>query len=170
MQAQESIPFYTVESFLAMPKEAQWNYELIDGIVLMSPSPSREHQTIGAKILTRLGTQLATTSCEPTYELDIIANGCVFKPDLLVFCDTQAELPELVFEILSPSTRHRDLRMKLIKYEEIGIQEYWIVDPKSKTITVHTFRTNQTEIYIIGEIAQSMLHAEIQIPVAEIFP
>ena len=135
----------------------------------MSPSASREHQAIGTRILTKMSVQLSATSCEPSYELDIVANDCVFKPDLLVFCDENAELPEIVFEILSPSTRHRDLRMKLVKYEEIGIKEYWIVDPKSKNITIYNFIIGTAEIYIVGDMAQSSIHPEIQISVAEIF-
>ena len=104
-----------------------------------------------------------------SYELDVISNGCVFKPDLLVFCDEAAELPEIIFEILSPSTRHRDLRIKLVKYELMGVKEYWIVDPKSKTITIHDFINNTAEIYLINDIAKSLAQPEIQIALAEIF-
>lgn len=169
MNATKPLKLYTLEEFQAMPKEEGWNYELIDGFVLMSPSPSREHQRVGSRILIKIGNQLEHTPCEPSYELDVISNGCVFKPDLLVFCDEAAELPEIIFEILSPSTRHRDLRIKLVKYELMGVKEYWIVDPKSKTITIHDFINNTAEIYLINDIAKSLAQPEIQIALTDIF-
>ena len=169
MNALEPFRLYTLDEFQAMPKDDGWNYELIDGIVLMSPSPSREHQQIGARILMKLGILLEHTPCDPVYELDIIHNDCVYRPDLLVFCDRNAELPEIIFEILSPSTRHRDLRIKLAKYELMGIKEYWIVDPKSKTITIHDFVNNTAEIYLPDDIAKSLAHPEIQIALNDIF-
>lgn len=169
MNAVKPLEMKTLDEFIAMSKEEGWNYELIDGFVMMSPSPSREHQKIGAKTLLLLGTQLSNTTCEPIYELDIQHNGNVYKPDLMVFCSSEEELPEIVFEILSPSTRHRDLRIKLVKYEEMGVKEYWILDPKVKTITVHDFVNEFTEVYTIGEIAESKAHPEIKIAVADIF-
>ena len=159
----------TLEEFEAMKKEEQYNYELIDGIVMMSPSPSREHQEIANQMHGTLFNLLAQTPCKPIYELDIKYNNCVYKPDLMVFCDQVAELPEIIFEILSPSTRHRDLRIKVVKYEEMGIKEYWIIDPKMKSITVHDFVNVTAETYGIGEIVQSLARPEITMTVADIF-
>lgn len=159
----------TPEEFEAMEKDERFNYELIDGIVMMSPSPSREHQGISIKIAHKLMNSLENTPCQPLYEYDIRINDNIFKPDLMVFCDENAELPEIIFEILSPSTRHRDLSIKVIKYKEAGIKEYWIIDPKVKTITVHDYINQTAETYAIGDTIHSKARPEIIIAVADIF-
>lgn len=159
----------TLEEFEAMPKEEHLNYEFIDGVVLMSPSPSRAHQTLGAQIIATVYAQLKDTPCTTAYELDIKHHCCVFRPDIMVFCDQEAELPEIIFEILSPSSRYRDLRVKLVKYEEMGVKEYWVVDPKLKSITVYDFVNSTAEVYTAGDTAQSIAHPEIQLAIADIF-
>ena len=47
--------------------------------------------------------------------------------------------PDLAVEILSPSTRSKDMILKLYKYQNAGVREYWVVDPKTRTVTVHFF-------------------------------
>ena len=159
----------TLELFTAMPKDEHKKYELIDGIIYMAPSPSREHQRIAHKLHGKLYTTLDQTGCDAAGELDIVCQGNVLRPDLMVFCNRDDEIPEIVFEILSPSTRHRDLGIKLVKYEQMGVKEYWIVDPKTKAITVHNFVAQHAETYILGEIAKSEIHPELQFVVADIF-
>ena len=69
----------------------------------------------------------------------------VLQPDLIVVCDrAKLELkgcigaPDLVVEILSPSTASRDVKDKYFIYETYGVKEYWIVQPEDKTLTIHT--------------------------------
>ncbi len=159
----------TMQEFAAMPKDEHKNYELIDGIICMSPSPSREHQMIAHRIHGHLFVRLADTMCDAAGELDITYEGDVLKPDLMVFCNRDDEIPEIVFEILSPSTRHRDLGIKLVKYEQMGVKEYWIIDPKTKSITIHNYVNHHAETYIISEIARSEVQPELKIAVADIF-
>lgn len=159
----------TIEEFDAMEREERLTYELIDGIVMMSPSPSREHQTIGNKLLFRLNLNLVNTTCQPLYEYDVRANGDVYRPDIMVFCEDNEELPRIVVEIVSPTSKRRDLVIKVAKYELAGIAEYWIADPKTKTITVHDFVNAETEIYMLGDLIKSKAVPEIIISVADIF-
>ncbi len=169
MTAVKPLEIQSLEEFEAMPKEEHLNYEFIDGVVLMSPSPSRVHQAIGTQIIATAYSQLKNSPCTPVYELDIKHNGCVYKPDVMIFCDKEAELPEIIFEILSPSSRYRDLKVKLVKYEEMGVKEYWIVDPKLKSITIYDFVNSTAEVYAESDTAQSAAHPEIKIAVADIF-
>ncbi len=159
----------TIEEFMQMPKDEHKNYELIDGIVYMAPSPSREHQMIAYELTGRMYPVMKQLGCTAAGELDIIYQGDVLKPDLMVFCNRDDEIPEIVFEILSPSTRHRDLAIKVMKYEQAGMKEYWIVDPKAKTITVHDFVNQHAEIYLLGETAKSFIRPELEFAVAGIF-
>ena len=159
----------SLDEFMQMEKDERFNYELIDEIVYMAPSPSREHQRIAHKLHGNMYTKLSNTECDSAGELDVLWNGNVLKPDLMVFCNKEAEIPEIVFEILSPSTRYKDLTIKLRKYEEMGVKEYWIVDPKTKSITVHDFVNPGAEIYTVGEIANSNIRPELELDVASIF-
>ena len=170
MNAVKPIALSSVEEFYAMPKEEGWNYELVDGFVMMSPSPSREHQTIAGNLHFALRTKLIGTRCEALFELDIRFHNNVYKPDMMVFCDKDAELPEIIFEILSPSTRQRDLRLKVAKYEEMKtVKEYWIIDQKVKTVTVHDYVNNTAETYGLYDTIQSMARPEIVIAVEVLF-
>ncbi|MBQ3509761.1 MAG: Uma2 family endonuclease [Peptococcaceae bacterium] len=169
MNVAKPLTSVTLEEFEQMEKTAHINYELIDGIVLMAPGPSREHQKIAGNLYYSLRTQLHETYCDSIYEMDIKFNGNVYKPDMMVFCDSEAELPEIIFEILSPSTRHTDLRIKVLKYEEMGVKEYWIIDPKVKVITIHDFVNNTAETYSIEDTLYSLAQPELVIPAAKIF-
>lgn len=159
----------TFDEFMQMPKEENKSYELIEGIVYMTPSPSREHQMIAYELTGRMYPIMKKLGCTAVGELDIIHQGDVLKPDMMVFCNRDDEIPEIVFEILSPSTRHRDLGIKLVKYEQMGVKEYWIIDPKAKTITIHDFVNKNSEVYIISETAKSFIRPELEISVAGIF-
>lgn len=169
MNLAKPLQLYSLAEFDQLEKQDGWNYELIDNIVLMSPSPSREHQEISSNLHFSLRSTLADTACRSLYEMDIQFNGNIYKPDMMVFCDKDATLPEIIFEILSPSTRQRDLRIKVVKYEEMGVKEYWIIDPKVKIVTIHDFVNNTAETYDIHDTASSIAHPEIVIPIAVLF-
>ena len=169
MNLAKPIKYCTPEEFEILEKEAGFNYELIDGLVLMSPSPSRVHQEISGNLYFALRSQLINSKCSPIYEMDIKFKENIFRPDMMVFCDSMAEIPEIICEILSPSSRQTDLRVKLVKYEEMGIKEYWIIDPKTKTVTVHDFVNNTAEIYDINDTVSSAIISQINIPVKIIF-
>lgn len=72
MNTAKKIERVTLEEFETMEKDERFNYELIDGVVMMSPSPSRGHQKIEVNLIRKLGTMLDGTPCEPLHECDII--------------------------------------------------------------------------------------------------
>lgn len=170
MNVVKKLKHTTLEEFAAMEKDERFNYELIDGVVMMSPSPSREHQIISFRLQGNLFLALKNTACQGACEYDIKCGEAIFKPDVMVFCNPDVELPEIIFEIISPSSKYRDLVIKVAKYEEADIKEYWIIDPKIKTVTVHDFVNQTTEIYGINDTIQSKAIPEIIIAVADIFP
>lgn len=159
----------SLEEFEAMEKESHLNYELIDGAVMMSPSPSREHQLISGNIFIMLNQCLKDSHCRPIYELDVKYDNNVFKPDIMIFCNDDSEIPEIIFEILSPSTRQKDILIKPLWYQEMGVKEYWIIDSKVKTVTVHDFINQTAETYGIDETIYSKAISKIVIAVADIF-
>ncbi|HMN42263.1 MAG TPA: Uma2 family endonuclease [Phycisphaerales bacterium] len=120
-------------------------YELIDGVVVMSPSASFRHQSIAGEIGRQIANYLGKHPIgEVVQEVDVILDAIrVYRPDL-VFVRTERlpppderihSIPDMVLEVLSPGTQARDLGTKRDDYERFGINEYWIVDPMSRKLT-----------------------------------
>lgn len=159
----------TPEHFLEMEKDEHAKYELIDGIICMSPSPSFEHQKVASKFLFLLIGFFSEYGCTVIHELDIRVGQDIFRPDVMVFCDNNLELPEIVIEVLSPSTAKRDLGIKVAKYEQAEIKEYWIVDLKSHTVTVHDYVNAVSAILTADEFLTTTLYPELKIEIAKLF-
>ncbi|MFA7241671.1 MAG: Uma2 family endonuclease [Sulfuricellaceae bacterium] len=140
----------TVRDYLASTDESRW--ELIDGVVWdMSPAPVIRHQRISADIFRALfeamnteKTKAPPPGCEVLYApIDVVLGDItVVQPDIVVVCDP-AKLangkyvdgaPDVVIEILSPSTAKKDRSHKLRVYQRAAVPEYLIVDPYSNTV------------------------------------
>ena len=161
----------TLEDFEAMSKDERFSYELIDGVVMMSPSPSFDHQKVGSNCTYHLRSKIEAADdrqCDVLYELDIKVNGDVYRPDVLVFCGDDREIPLVVIEVISPTSNRRDMLLKPLKYEQAGIAEYWIVDPDSRVIIIHDYKHDQCKVYTIMDMIQSAALG-ISIAAAEIF-
>ncbi len=126
---------FTSRDLEAMPDDGN-RYELIDGALVVTPSPSRRHQGVSERLHSAL-----TSACPEGLRvlfapLDfVIAEDTALQPDLVVVDaavvrDERAPLrPHLVVEILSPSTRLLDLHVKRERYASAGVPSYWMVDP-----------------------------------------
>jgi Uma2 family endonuclease len=119
-------------------------YELLEGELFVTPSPSPWHQWGSGELQQQLrayfhGRKLGFVFNAPT---DLILTGHdVFVPDLLVVADPShisdrgiEKTPLLVVEILSPATRRIDLTTKARRYAELGVPHYWIVDPEARSL------------------------------------
>ena len=139
---------YTIDDYYALPDDLR--VELIDGQFFEMNAPALIHQ----KILGEL--HLLFRECTDTHEgnCEVYLSPCdvrldrdpytMVQPDLLVVCseyDFHAKAfegaPDLVVEILSPSTRSKDMLLKLYKYLKAGVREYWIIDPEQETVLVY---------------------------------
>ena len=144
---------HTLDDYYALPDEQR--VELIDGVFYDMAAPSFLHQIILGQLLRLfsdcaeqhgLPCEVIAAPCDVRLDRD---NYTMVQPDLLVICSPQDYLhmkrlegaPDLAVEILSPSTRSKDMILKLYKYEKAGVREYWIVDPEHRTVTVHFFDT-----------------------------
>lgn len=181
MQTAQNLRF-TYQDYLLLPEEKR--YELIDGDLLMTPAPTSEHQSIAANLFTKLilfirGKKLGKLFFAP---LDVIlSDEDVVQPDLVFISKDHEERiqergvwgpPDLVIEILSPSTEHRDLIVKRKLYGRYGVREFWIVDPKNKTIEVmgwqgSEFKTLQT--FPEETILKSSILKDLALPLSEVF-
>lgn len=140
---------YTIEDYYAIPDDIR--VELIDGYIYDMSCPSREHQRVLGELFMQFyncveehGTEceLLFAPCDVKLDAD---NKTMVQPDLFIYCQENPNekrievIPDLVVEILSPSTREKDCTIKLRKYLKAGVKEYWIVDPKYKRVLVHMF-------------------------------
>jgi Uma2 family endonuclease len=155
--------YYTYDDYASWPDDVR--YELIEGVpYMMSPAPSRVHQEISGSIFNQLYNYLDGKQCN-VYDapFDVRLNAdeeddTVVQPDILVVCD-QDKLddkgakgaPDVIVEILSPSTASHDSLVKLNLYRKYGVKEYWIVDPVSKVVTVHLLKKGEYVTTAYGE-------------------
>ena len=128
--------------------EDKTRYEIIDGVAYAMASPSQEHQEISGGLFGQLWQFLRGKSCKVFHApFDVRLNfgsfdNIIVQPDLLVVCD-KSKLdgksvkgpPDMIIEILSGNVRH-DTVTKLRLYQRAGVREYWIVDPKSRSVHV----------------------------------
>ncbi len=120
-----------------------YRYELIDGMLFVTPAPAVRHQRVVTHLLVCLfdacppGLEVLTAPCAV-----VLAEDTEVQPDLLVapasqFTDKELPgAPLLAVEILSPSTRRTDLRIKKERYQRAGVPSYWVIDPLGPRLTV----------------------------------
>ncbi len=171
MKALEPICFAEYE---AMEKQDGLTYELIDGIVLMSPRPAVKHQRINGNLYFELRKLLDGKNCEPIQEVDLILEENHMVPDLMVVCNDALDgahfdkPPMIVMEIISPSSGSRDYFVKRRKYGQLGISEYWIISPEEQCIMIIDYANDQEADYCEGT-AVSFVMPDIQIELSKVF-
>jgi Uma2 family endonuclease len=173
------------EEFLRIVRESENRYEYIDGQIYLLASPKVKHQKIVMVLANKLPSWFQNQKCSPlTSPLDVTLykdnKPNVVQPDLLVICDqenikaddTYMGTPALVIEILSESTRSKDIIKKLDLYMQGGVEEYWIVNPFSEEINIYWFKESEVEKVMTfkkGERAESFTFPGLKIDVDEIF-
>ena len=135
------------------------DYEIIGGEKFMAPSASPYHNNVMGRLYNSISTYLYHNKCGYAFtdNLDVhLPDGNLFKPDLIVVKKENAAIinwqrgiygvPDMVVEVLSNSTRKNDLTVKKDVYEKNGVKEYWIVDPRAKTVDVYILRDGKYEL------------------------
>ena len=130
----------------AMPDDGH-RYELIDGVLVVTPAPSARHQTIVLNLAIALKQACPDDLQVFVAPFDVaLASDSVLQPDLLVARRsdfTERDLPVaplLAVEVLSPSTRRVDLTLKRSRYESAGCPSYWVLDPDTPSLIVWALR------------------------------
>ena len=120
-------------------------YELINGEeVMMSPANIR-HNSIQGNLFLIIGNYLRGKRCKVFFESEVqFDKNNHYIPDLIIVCDRNKiktnyieGAPDLVVEVLSPSTGKRDIGIKKEVYEKFGVREYWIISPKERAVEVY---------------------------------
>lgn len=178
------------EEFIDMTEKSDQRYELIDGEVFLLASPDYKHQSSVGEIFVSLYNWFKGKKCKPlTSPFDVTLerskdNICVVQPDIIVMCDKDkinqkgryTGIPALAVEVISKSTRSKDMLKKLNLYLDTGIKEYWLVDPEKKEIVLYTFEKEKGERiikdmvqYTDSSVLKSITFPGLEISLKDIF-
>ena len=165
MDAQNNEKHYTYADYYTWDDDKR--YELIDGIVyVMSPAPYQAHQMIIGRLFRIISDFLDDKPFQifmAPFDVRLNAESgddTVLQPDLMVICDNSkldgkacVGAPDIVIEVLSKSTAHRDRLEKFRLYEKAGVKEYLIVDNDNLTIHAHILENSRyyTQVYGDGD-------------------
>ena len=172
---------WTESDYFKLP-ETNKIIELSEGRLIISPSPTTQHQQIVNKLNFLLYSHILNNNLGEvvTSPLDVrLWKGNIRQPDIVFMSNIHRKritrryfgVPDLVMEILSKGTAKVDKEEKFQEYEKAGILEYWIVDPFKKGITVYTLENGIYELFGkqgIGEIAKSKLLDGFEVSIDEV--
>ncbi len=138
----------TYWEYTALPDDGN-RYEIINGELKMTPAPKISHQEISLNIEYEIRTHIKKHNLGKVFDAPVdvlLENKIVVQPDIVFILKENYEIitednikgaPDLIIEILSPSTTHYDMFEKKEIYEKYGVKEYWIVDPDKQWVEVY---------------------------------
>ena len=149
------------------------DYEIIEGVKFMSPSPNIRHSNVVINLITAVGNYIKENKLGFIFQdnMDVhLPDGNVFRPDFAFVSAANKKLvidnpddrfhgvPDMVAEIFSRSTMHRDISVKKDVYERNGVKEYWIINPWSESIEVYLLRDGK---YFLDNVYQNYSDNEL---------
>lgn len=180
---------FTFSDFLTWDTDER--IEMIHGEIFMMAAPGTAHQLISGEIFRQLANFLDGRNCRviaAPFDVRLFEKDgdspkdvdTVVEPDISVICDRSRldtygyrGAPELIVEVLSPSTQRHDQLVKLRLYQRAGVKEYWIADPENKTVRVMLQDGNGTlrmhEVYQREDVAKVTVLAGCFIELNKVF-
>jgi len=167
------------EDYLRLPDDGR-RYEIIAGVLYAANAPSFDHQYTVFKLARYLGDfvelhNLGVVIGAP-FEVHLNETSRPVQPDLLFLDNEQKPVPEtqtfagaprLIVEVISPSSIRLDRQRKFDAYEQAGVAEYWLVDPKARSVEIYTLSNGEYALlgqYTGDELISSKLLAGLAIP------
>ena len=179
------------EEYMTLVEASDQRYELIDGEIYLLASPGFTHQVVVNEITGRFYNYFKGKPCRSlTAPFDVRLFGFatkfeedpnVVQPDVVVICDEEKVnadnkyegIPVLIVEVLSPSTKGKDMAAKLNLYMKSGVREYWIVDAEAKSITRYSFSPERdiesSMFFREGDTIHAASFEGLAIPVKDLF-
>src|SRR5258708_14880926 len=157
---EKSAKRWTYEEYYKLDDDQR--YEIIDGNLLMAPAPDTSHQNWSRNLFRILDEYVRKHKLGEVFyaPLDVILDaGNVIEPDLVFVSTANAGLiqrrgvfgaPDLLIEIVSPSSVRRDRYDKKELYARFGVKEYWIGDPANRTLEILTLKNGRYELHCLA--------------------
>ena len=177
---QPQVQLITLEQYEALAEDKR--VEVFDGVVYDMASPSQIHQTILTELLVVIRNYIKSKdgNCSvfpAPFDVKLSDKPLtIVQPDIMIICDNDKldgkrcnGAPDFIIEIVSPGNPADDYIRKLYYYKNAGVREYWIVDPRRKTVTVNYFEKNMLNIqYSFDSIIKVNIYEDLLINFAEI--
>jgi len=172
----------TVAEYDQLPEGPPY-YQLIDGELIMSPSPRIKHQLIVGNLFIMLKSHARQAGGSAFFApCDVeLPGGHIVEPDVMYISKERLEIitekrivgaPDLVVEVLSPSNAKLDRQRKRELYAASGVRELWIIDPDAERLELFRLPENADRpavIFYLGDTASSDLLPGLSFPVADVF-
>ncbi|HJB00807.1 MAG TPA: Uma2 family endonuclease [Candidatus Mediterraneibacter merdavium] len=173
---------YTLEDYYALPDERR--VELLDGVIYDMAAPSVIHQYLVTRLTTSLflhvekkGGNCLVLASPVDVQIDC-DDRTMLEPDVIVVCDPSKNTnrcimgaPDLVIEILSPSSVKMDTKLKMAKYATAGVREYWVIDPDKER--VYVYWTDERDVPAVygpqDDVPVGIFGEELKVSMKEIF-
>jgi Uma2 family endonuclease len=150
-------PYITYEDLCRLPSDGK-RYELFDGEAYMCPAPSAWHQNLLVRLVVLFQAAIRDRSKVYVAPVDVVLDrATAVQPDLLLILETRLDIirhaihgaPDLVLEILSPSTTAMDRGLKMETYARYGVGEYWMVDVEREAIEIYRLDQNASAYRLV---------------------
>jgi len=176
---------WTYEDYQRLPDDGR-RYEIIEGVLYVIAAPSFDHQYTAGEVFAALRTyvrerQLGIVISAP-FEVHLPGIARPVQPDVLFIAAERAPqagaedftgAPDLLVEILSPSTVRTDRVVKFSAYERAGVREYWLVNPYARSVEVYTLSEDGTYAmagqYVPDNSIKSTVLSDLALPVDDLF-
>ncbi len=175
---------FTYQDYKSIPEADPRRFELLDGDLVLAPTPPIWHQSIAGNLYAYLRQVARKHNLGRVFfaPIDVVLSETdVVQPDILFVAREHEDrireegifgAPDLVVEILSPATESRDRGYKRTLYARHGVREYWIVDPQARRVEVYTLTPKGLTLWQTfgpGQTLRSALLPEFTLPVDEVF-
>lgn len=173
----------TYDDYVELPNDGK-RYQILEGALDVTPAPTPKHQTVSLNLTRLLDTHvrehgLGQILCSP---IDVILSATtIAQPDIIFIASGRKEIisaraiegpPDLVVEILSPSTARTDRSIKSILYARFGVRHYWLVDPVARTLETYELAGTQytgLRTFANADHAETTLFPGLAIDLADVW-
>ncbi len=173
----------TVEDYMALPADGK-RYELLEGELVVVPSPNTAHQRIVGNLYLLLRQHVQRNALGEVFTAPydiVLGHRVVAQPDLVFVSQENAEIilpahvrgvPDLVVEVVSPSSAKRDLLQKRRIYARYGVPNYWVVDPDDREVVAFVLEDEEYREAAVASRAERFSappFSDLQLPLVEIW-
>lgn len=167
------------EHYVCFPDDG-YRHEVIDGVHYMNPAPSTYHQAVSRRLQFQLYSAIELKKLGAVIDAPVdvhLSEFDIMQPDLVIVLESNRIItpskvkgtPDLLVEILSPSTRENDMVLKRSRYEAAGVPEYWIVDPFEHTLDQLVLTDGSYVAREHGDIVKLTVIEDVSVDLGEVW-